>query len=73
MIDKDATIITLRARIEALEAALGEIKENSSLVFEQTRGRLFLINKIAAVALGANPEDFEPGGCETRAALRGMH
>lgn len=57
------------ARIEQLEEVLKEIQDKSSLVYEQTRGRLFLINKIAAVALGADPKDFEPGGNEHRAAL----
>lgn len=57
------------AEIERLRAALREILEQSSLVFEQTRGRLFLIHKISAVALGADPQDFEPGGKKTRAAL----
>ena len=56
----EAKCETVVAENERMRAALKEIEGISSLVFEQTRGRLFLINKTAAVALGADPKDFDP-------------
>lgn len=58
--DEGEELRALQEENVRLREALEEIEDLSSLVFEQTRNRLFLINKTASVALGADPKDFEP-------------